>query len=111
MGGLDYHRDEHQVPLIVSPLIWCPKRRRKVLVHQIGKRCEDRMRQQWGEQGWTILDLAVQPNHVQLFVCVWPSVRAAAVVKAGAQDKGCCAFTLCTEFPERPRLPALWTRS
>ena len=45
MGNLDYQHDEHQVHLIVYHLIWCPKRRRKVLVNQIGSRCEDLIRQ------------------------------------------------------------------
>lgn len=44
MDNLDYQRDEYHVHLIVYHLIWCPKRRRKVLVHQIGKRCEDLIR-------------------------------------------------------------------
>jgi putative transposase len=109
MGGLDYQRDEHHVHLLVYHLIWCPKRRRKVLVNQIGKRCEDLIRQKCGEQGWTILGLAVQPDHdVQLFMRVWPSVSAAAIVKA---CKGCSAFTLRKEFPDPHRLPTLWTRS
>jgi hypothetical protein len=43
-GSLDYPRDEQHVPLIVSPPIWCPKRRRTVLVNQMGRRCEDLLR-------------------------------------------------------------------
>ncbi len=81
MGSLDYQRDEHDVHLIVYHLIWCPKRRSKVLVYQIGNRCEDLIRQKCDEKGRTILDLAVQPDYVHLFVRVWPSVSAADVVK------------------------------
>jgi REP-associated tyrosine transposase len=96
------------VHLIVYHLIWCPKRRSKVLVNQIGKRCEQVIRQKCDEKGWTILELAVQPDHVPLFVRVWPSVSAAEVVK---ECTGCSAFTLRKEFPELHRLPSLWTRS
>jgi len=60
------------------------------------------------EKGWTILELAIQPDHVHLCVCVWPSVSAAQVVK---ECKGFSAFTLRKEFPELQRLPSLWTRS
>jgi putative transposase len=88
--------------------IWCLRRRRRVLVNQIGKRCADLIRQKCDEQGWTMLELAVQPAHVHLFVWVWPSVSAADVVKA---CKGLSAFTLRKEFPELHRLPSLWTRS
>jgi len=108
MDHLDYQRDEHHVHLIVYHLIWCPKRRRKVLVQQIGKRCGELIRQKCAEKGWTILELAVQPDHLHLFVRVWPSVSAADVVK---ECKGCSAFTLRKEFPELHRLPSLWTRS
>ncbi len=121
MGNLDYQRDEHHVHLIVYHLIWRPKRRRKALVNQIGKRCEDLIRQKCDEKGWTILELASQPDHVHLFVRVWPSVSAADVVK---ECKGFSAFTLRVhaprsrsaftlrkEFPELLKLPSLWTRS
>jgi putative transposase len=105
---MDYQRDEQHVHRIVYQLIWCPKRRRKVLVNQIGKRCEELIRQTCDEKGWTILELAVQPDHVHLVVRVWPSVSAAEVVK---ECKGVSAFMLRTEFPELLKLPSLWTRS
>jgi putative transposase len=105
---MDYQRDEQHVHRIVYQLIWCPKRRRKVLVNQIGKRCEELIRQTCDEKGWTILELAVQPDHVHLVVRGWPSVSAAEVVK---ECKGVSAFMLRTEFPELLKLPSLWTRS
>lgn len=77
--------------LTVYHLIWCPKRRRKVLIHQVGKRCDDLLRQKCAEKGWTIVALAVQPDHVHVFGRVWPSVSAADAVK---ECKGCAAFTL-----------------
>ena len=110
MSDPDYQRDEHHVHLLVYHLIWCPKRRRKVLVNQIGARCEDLIRQKCDERGWTILELAVQPDHVHRFVRVWPSVSAADVVVV-QECKGFAAFTLRKEVPELHRLPSLWTRS
>jgi putative transposase len=108
MSNLDYQRDEHHVHLMVYHLIGCPKRRRKVLVHQMGKRCDEVIRQKCTEKSWTILELAVPPDRVHLFERVWPSVSAADVVK---NCKGFSAFTLRKEFPERHQLPSLWTRS
>ena len=105
---MDYAHEGHNVHLVVDHLIWCPKRRSKVLVNQLGTRCEELIRQKCDEKGWTILDLGVQPDHVQLFVRVWPSVSAADVVKA---CKGFSAFTLRKEFPELLKLPSLWTRA
>jgi putative transposase len=80
----------------------------RVLVNQVGQRCEELIRRKCDEKGWTILELAVQPDHIHLFVRVWPSVSAAEVVK---ECKGSSAFTLRKEFPELHRLPSLWTRS
>ncbi len=53
-NNMDYQHNERHGHLIVSHLIWCPKRRRKVLVNQIGKRCEELIREKCAEQGWTI---------------------------------------------------------
>ena len=79
----------------------------------IGTRCEDLMRQQCDEKGWTILDLGVQPDHVQVFVRVWPSGSAAEVAKACT---GGSAFTLRVHPPQSvsgvaETAVAVWTRS
>jgi putative transposase len=79
-----------------------------VLVNQIGTRCEELIREQCQEKGWTILELAVQPDHIHLCVRAWPEVRAADSVK---ECKGYSAFVLRKEFPELHKLPSLWTRS
>ena len=107
-NNLEYQHDEHHVHLIVYHLIWCPKRRRKVLVNQIGKRCEELIQQKCNEHGWTILELAIQPDHIHLVVRAWPSVSAAEI---GKECKGYSAFVLRKEFPELHKLPSLWTRS
>ena len=52
--------------------------------------------------------LAIQPDHIQLFVRVWPSDSAAEVVKA---CKGVTSCHLRTEFPHLLKLPSTWTRS
>jgi|SRR5215469_6599884 len=104
---MDYQHDEHHVHLIVYHLIWCPKRRKKVLVNEVGLRCEELIRQKCAEHGWFILELAIQPDHIHLFVRAWPSVSAADIVK---ECKGFSAFQRRKEFPELHRLPSLWTR-
>src|SRR5260221_12232647 len=37
---LEYQRDEHRVYLIVYHLIWCPKRRKPLLVGIVKERCQ-----------------------------------------------------------------------
>jgi putative transposase len=54
------------------------------------------------------LELAVQPDHIYLFVRVWPADSAAEVVK---ECKGITARHLRTKYAVLRRLPSLWTRS
>ena len=106
---LDYQRDEHRIHLVVYHLIWCPKRRKSVLIGDIKRRCQELIEQRCREKGWAILELAIQPDHIHLFVRVWPMDSVADVVK---ELKGITAFTLRKEFPvPLSKLPSLWTRS
>jgi putative transposase len=106
---LEYQRDEHRVHLIVYHLIWCPKRRKPLLVGAVKERCQALIEAKCKEKGWTILTLAIQPDHLHLFVRVWPSDSAAAVTK---ELKGATSFSLRKEFREvTSKLPSLWTRS
>ncbi len=107
--NMDYQRDEHRVHLLVYHLIWCPKRRKSVLVGDIKTRCQQVIEQKCLDKGWAVLELAIQPDHVHLFVRVWPIDSAADVVK---ELKGSTSFTLRKEFPvPLTKLPSLWTRS
>jgi putative transposase len=106
---LEYQRDEHRVHLIAYHLIWCPKRRKSVLVGEVKERCQELLLAKCAEKGWHVLELAIQPDHVHLFVRVWPSDSAADVVK---ELKGFTSFFLRKEFPTiLSKLPSLWTRS
>jgi putative transposase len=69
---IDYQRDEHRIHLIVYHLVWTPKRRKAVLTGVIAKDCKALIEAKCAEQGWKILELAVQPDHVHLFVRAWP---------------------------------------
>lgn len=105
---MEYLRDEHRVHLVVYHLVWTPKRRKPVLVGNVAQRCREIIEQKCEEKGWQILELAVQPDHVHLFIRVWPSDSAADVIK---EIKGITAHHLRKEFPQLLKLPSLWTRS
>ena len=106
---LEYQRDEHRVHLIVYHLIWCPKRRKPILVGEVKERCQQLIEQKCQDQGWLVLSLAIHPDHIHVCVRVWPSDSAAEVVKA---LKGVTSFRLRREFREVvSKMPALWTRS
>lgn len=106
---MDYQRDEHRVHLIVYHLIWCPKRRKKILVGDLKDACDRLIREKCDEKGWQLLELAIQPDHIHLFIRVWPSNSASEVVR---HCKGITSRYLRQHFPEITRkLPSLWTRS
>ena len=90
-------------------LIWIPKRRKPVLTGPIAQDCKALIEQKCDEKGWEILELTVQPDHIHLFVRVWPTDSAAQVIKA---CKGFTSHELRKKYPAvLKKLPSLWTRS
>jgi putative transposase len=105
---MEYQRDEHRVHLILYHLVWTPKRRKAVLNDAIAVDCRRLIEQKCAERGWEIVELAIQPDHIYLFVRVWPSVSAADVVK---EVKGLTSHELRARYAVLRKLPSLWTRS
>jgi len=106
---LDYQRDEHRVHLIVYHLIWIPKRRKPILTGAIAADCRKLIEQKCAEKGWELLEAAIQPDHIHLFLRVWPTDSAAEVVKA---CKGITAYELRKKYlTVLKKLLSLWTRS
>lgn len=105
---MDYQRDEHRMHLIVYHLVWTPKRRKAVLVGEVAADCRRLIESKCAERGWAILELAIQPDHIHLFVQVWPTDAAALVVK---ECKGVTSHELRKKYPQLRKLPSLWTRS
>jgi putative transposase len=105
---MEYRRDEHRIHLVVYHLIWCPKRRKPILVGDVARDRRTLIEAECAEHGWTIENLAIQPDHVHLFVRVWPMDSAADVLKA---VKGVTAHELRKTSPHLRKTPSLWTRS
>jgi putative transposase len=93
---MDYAHEGHNVHLVVYHIIWCPKRRRKVLVGLVRNRLE------------RIIRLAIQPDHVHLFIRANLSTLPSDIPR---RIKGRSANLLREEFPHLLKLPSLWTRS
>jgi putative transposase len=104
----DYLRDEHRLHLIVYHLVWTPKRRKPVLTGSIATDCQALIEKKCAEKGWTIFALAIQPDHVNLFIRAWPITSAAEILK---ECKGLTSQELRQKYPILKRLPSLWTRS
>lgn len=105
---LEYQRDERRIHWVVYHLIWCPRRRKPVLVADVAARCQELIESICAEHGWEIFSLFIQPTYVHLFVRVWPTNSPADVIKA---CKGITSLHLPREYPELRKLPSMWTRS
>ena len=105
---MEYQHSRNQVYLINHHLIWCPKRRKKILVGEIKKRLDEILRQVAEEKGVAILSLSINPDHLHLFVSCYPQLLIHKLVKA---FKGRSSRLLRQEFPQLLKLPSLWTNS
>ena len=70
----EYRRDEQRVHLMIYHLIWRPRRRKPVLVGPVlvgpvAERRRELIEEKGEEKGWEVLALAIQPDHIHLFVC------------------------------------------
>lgn len=79
-----------------------------MLVGPVHARLQEIIQQVADEQGWGIVELAIQPDHVHLFVQTNPSTLPTDIVR---RIKGRSSHLLREEFPHLLKLPSLWTRS
>lgn len=105
---MEYEHDNHNVHLIVYHIIFCPKRRRNVLVGSIRERLHHIIQEVAAKNNWKVLELAIQPDHVHLFVRSNPRTLPTDIARL---IKGRSAHLLREEYPFLKRLPSLWTRS
>lgn len=105
---MEYIKDEHRVHLIAYHLIWCPKRRKPVLIEEIKEECESLIKKKCEEKGWEIIQLSILPDHVHLFVRVFPTNSASEIVK---ECKGFTAYNMRKKYNTLMKLPCMWTKS
>jgi putative transposase len=101
-----YRHNRGSVVLINYHLIWIPRRRRKVLVGPVARRLEQLLREKAAELLVQIDHLAIQPDHLHLFVSAPPGLSVSQIV---FRLKGYTARVLRQEFPHLRRLPSMWT--
>ena len=105
---MEYEHDNHNVHLIVYHLIFCPKRRQNILVGPLRDRLQQITQEVATENKWKVIELAIQPDHVHLFIRSNPRTLPTDIARL---IKGRSAHVLREEYPVLKRLPSLWTRS
>ena len=108
INTMEYKHSQHQVYLINYHLIWCPKRRKRVLVGRVRDRLESIIKEVAQEKGVEILALEIMPDHLHLFISAYPTIAIHKLVKA---FKGRSSHFLRREFVHLLKIPSLWTHS
>jgi putative transposase len=103
-----YVHEQHTVHHILYHIIFCPKRRRKVLMGPVHDRLKAIIEQVAEENQWQIVRLAIQSDHVHLFIQANPYTLPTDIPRL---IKGRSSHELRGEFPHLMRMPSLWTRS
>ena len=103
-----YQRSRNKIFLIQYHLVWCPKRRKPVLVGEVKERLEQIIYQVADELGIKVLEVAINPDHIHLSISAYPTIPVHKIVK---RIKARSSNILRREFPELLKLPSLWTHS
>ena len=105
---MEYQHEQPSVHLVAYHIIWCPTRRRTVLVGPVYDCLTQIIAQVADEHDWQNSRLAIQPHHVPLFIRADPYTRPADIPPL---RKGRRSHDVREEFPHVRKLPSLWTRS
>ena len=103
-----YIHESHTVHHILYHIIFCTKRRKKVLEGAVHDRLKQIIEGVVQENAWHIERLAIQPDHVHLFMQSNPYTLPTDIARL---IKGRSSHDLREEFKDLLRLPSLWTRS
>ena len=103
-----YKHSNGAVYLLRLHFIWVPRRRRAVLIGPVAERLETLLRAQAAALDLAVLRLAIQPDHVHLFLGVDPKIARAQIT---FRLKGAMSRMLRQEFPHLRRMPSMGTTS
>ncbi|MCL0041444.1 IS200/IS605 family transposase [Dehalococcoidia bacterium] len=104
----EYQHKQTSVFLVNYHFVWCPKRRRKILVNKLAERLRELIQRKAGELGFQVLALEINPDHLHLFASCPLQLSPHQIV---GRIKGYTSRILRQEFPFLKRMPSLWTRS
>jgi putative transposase len=89
-------------------IVFCPKRRKPVLVDMIADDCKKIFQDTAASSGMEILSMEVMPDHVHIFLTAPPKLAPHIIVK---RLKGVSSPILREKYPQLKRLPGMWAAS
>ncbi|MBO3458192.1 IS200/IS605 family transposase [Aetokthonos hydrillicola Thurmond2011] len=104
----EYRRAEGSVTSLNYHFVFCPKRRKAVLVNQVAARLQEIIFELVTEHGWKLIALEIMPDHVHCFLNVPPHESPSDIAR---WIKGRASHHLRQEFPELKKMPCLWSPS
>jgi putative transposase len=90
-------RCRHTITMLTDHMVFTPKYRAPILVGAVGRYCDSAIREVCANVGATVLDLAVNVDHVHLFLRYPPEVSAS---KLAEKIKTNTSRELREKFPE-----------
>jgi putative transposase len=105
---MDYQHEHHSVHLVNYHVIWCPKRRRKILSGLIYDRLAAIIHEVAEDHHWQVIRLAIQPDHVHVFIRANPYTLPTDIPRLMKRRS---SRLMREEFPALRKMPSLWTRS
>jgi putative transposase len=103
-----YRHKATTVFLIHYHFVWCPKRRRKVLVGPVAKDLQSLLAEKAADLGSQIVALEILPDHVHLVLSCPPRLSPS---DAMFWLKGYTSRVLRERYAHLARMTSLWTRS
>jgi putative transposase len=105
---MEYKHSKHHIYLLNYHLIWCPKRRKKVLVNKVKDRLKQIIEKKADDLNIEIIAFEIMPDHIHIFISSYPTIPVHKIVK---EFKGVSSNILRKEFPYLLKMPSLWTHS
>jgi putative transposase len=104
----EYRHKHTSVSLVSYHFVWIVRRRRKVLTGSVKQRLDVLTHDTARELDCEVLNLAIEPEHVHLFINCPPTLAPSDLIH---RIKDRSARFLRLEFSELMRLPSMWTRA
>ncbi len=105
---MEYKHSKHHIYLLNYHLIWCPKRRKKILVNKVKDRLKQIIEKKAYDLDIEIIAFEIMPDHIHIFISAYPTIPVHKIVK---EFKGVSSNILRKEFPYLLKMPSLWTHS